>query len=76
MPMSEAKKRANAKWNTANYVKVPIYFYKSEKTELQNFCKSKDISVNSYIRRAVRNQLLTDGVSISEIDKYVKTNND
>lgn len=59
--MSEAKKRANKKWNDANmkerYDRVQLVLPKGRKEEIQLAAAACGESVNSYISRAISEQM-------------------
>ena len=56
-PLSEARKRANTKWNQAHlkerYDRVPLVLPKGQKATLQVAAKEAGESVNGYIQGAI-----------------------
>lgn len=62
--MSEAKKRANKKWNDANlsvkYDRIQVVVPKGEKEKIQEFAKTKGESVNALINRLLITELEKD----------------
>ena len=58
MPISEARKKANKKWNDANiatrYDRVPLILPKGCKAELQAHAAERGESLNGFVNRAVR----------------------
>lgn len=60
-PMSEAKKRANKKWNDANmnkrYDNVHLVLQKGLKAQIQAITGKSGESVNSFINRAIIAQI-------------------
>lgn len=65
MAMSEAKKRANEKWNNKNlkerYDRIQVVVPKGKKEIIQSAAKASGESVNAFINRAI--DLLMDGGS-------------
>lgn len=57
MAVSEAKKRANNKWVKENYKRVTIAFSHDEYAQLENHCKKKQLSKNSFLREAALEKL-------------------
>lgn len=55
--VSEAKKRANKKWNDANLKRYGIALPVEEAEEIDEFCKKKDISKNSFFREAAKEKI-------------------
>ena len=64
-PLSEARKRANKKWNDANYnIKydhIHLVIPKGRKETLDRSAKEQDKSLNGYI-----NDVLADSVGMTE----------
>ena len=60
-PMSEAKKRANKKWNDANmnkrYDNIHLVLQKGIKDEIQAIVSGSGESVNAFISRAIVAQI-------------------
>jgi len=57
MAMSEAKKKANKKWNDENlntrYDRIQVVVAKGKKETIQEYAKSTGESTNSFINRAI-----------------------
>lgn len=64
MPMSEAKKKANKKWNDANlkerYDRIQIVVPKGRKDLLKDYAEKQGESLNSFINRAIETQIKLD----------------
>lgn len=61
MPLSEAKRRANKKWNDENmkdrYDRIQLVVPKGEKEAIQEAAQEQGQSVNAYIYEAVRRRM-------------------
>lgn len=61
MPLSEAKRRANKKWNDENmkdrYDRIQLVVPKGEKETIQGAAQEQGQSVNAYIYEAVRRRM-------------------
>lgn len=61
MPLSEAKKRANKKWNDENmkerYDRIQLVVPKGEKETIQGAAQMQGQSVNAYIYEAVKQRM-------------------
>ena len=53
MPLSEARKRANAKYNQKAYDRVELKVKKGKKEEIRLFAESQGESLNAFINRAI-----------------------
>lgn len=57
MPLSEARKRANKKWNDENlnklYDRISVLVAKGKKETIKAHAEQKDESLNSFINRAI-----------------------
>lgn len=53
MPISEAKKRANAKWNKANIKTFSIGLNVEQYERLQKYCESNNIQKSSLIKSRI-----------------------
>lgn len=57
MPMSEAKKKANKKWNDSHlkerYDRIQLVVYKGKKEKIKAYADSKGESVNAFVNRAI-----------------------
>lgn len=61
MALSEAKKRANKKWNDENYKQVKLSMPKSEAEALDKYCKKNNISKAGFIRQLIKDRIAEDG---------------
>lgn len=72
MSISEAKKRANKKWNDANlkekYDRIQIVVPKGQKAVIQAAAAQKGESVSAYIVRAITERMERDRGDGSRID--------
>lgn len=72
MALSEAKKRANKKWNDANlkerYDRIQLVVPKGKKELIQSAAKQKGMSTNEFINQIIDKALQSDpdGYGISE----------
>ena len=53
MAISEAQRRAVAKYNAANYDRLELRVPKGRKEEIQAYAESHSESVNGFINRAI-----------------------
>ena len=53
MPVSEAKKRANAKWNSKNYDKMTFHISKGKKDIIKSHATKQGLSLNAFVVRAI-----------------------
>ena len=53
MPVSDAKKRANRKYNEKAYDRIELKVIKGKKETLQNHAQSKGESLNGFVNRAI-----------------------
>ena len=58
MPISDAKKISNKRWNDANmkdrYERIQLVVQKGEKETIQTHAKQHDKSLNAFINRAIK----------------------
>ncbi|MCL2342517.1 MAG: antitoxin [Firmicutes bacterium] len=54
MPLSEAQKRANRKYEVKNCERISVLVRKGEKAAIQAFAKSTGESLNGFIKRAIQ----------------------
>ncbi len=77
MALSEARKRANKKWNDANmrerYDRIQIVVPKGKKEIIQLKAKENGISVNAYINRAI-DLLMNSGGGYGNSSAEIDTN--
>lgn len=61
MALSEARKRANKKWNDANltvrYDRISLMVPKGRKAQLQEYCKQNGTSVNAFINDLINEKI-------------------
>lgn len=64
MAMSEARKRANKKWNDENmrikYDRIQLVVAKGQKEVLQSIAKEQGASLNGYTKQALRAKIKAD----------------
>ena len=53
MPISEAQKRAVAKYNSANYERVELRMEKGKKDIVKAFAENHGESLNAFVNRAI-----------------------
>lgn len=56
-PMSEARKRANAKYNAKAYTKLMVRIRKEDEEEIRAAIEASGESVNGYILKAIRQRI-------------------
>jgi len=56
-PMSEARKRANAKYNAKAYTKLMVRIRKEDEEEIRAAIEASGESVNGYILKAIRQRM-------------------
>lgn len=61
MPASEARMRANAKYNLKAYDRIELKVPKGKKAELQAHAAKRGESLNGFVNRAIDNQVKNDG---------------
>lgn len=65
MALSEAKKRANVKWNKANLDRIQLVVKKGIKKQLKQLAENQHESLNLYIFNAVKKRALEEsGIDI------------
>ncbi|MDR2654466.1 MAG: hypothetical protein LBC56_00105 [Oscillospiraceae bacterium] len=65
MPVSDAKKRANAKYNSKAYDRINIAIRKGRKSEIQALADTVGQSVNAYIVQAIDERMERENPSTS-----------
>lgn len=53
MPLSEARKRANAKYNAKAYEQLNIRLKTGERTSLQNYVDKSNMSLNNFVTSCI-----------------------
>ena len=53
MAISDARKRANAKYNAKAYEQLPVRVKKGKKETIQTHAESKGESLNGFVNRAI-----------------------
>jgi uncharacterized protein (DUF1778 family) len=53
MPISEARKRANAKYNLKAYDRIELKVSKGKKEKIRLFAQEQGESINSFVNRAI-----------------------
>ena len=56
-PISEARKRANAKYNAKAYTKLMVRIRKEDEEEIRAAIEASGESVNGYILKAIRQRM-------------------
>ena len=56
-PVSEAKKRANKKWQDANCKRIQLVIPNEEAEMIENYCSEKNISKNGFFREAAKEKI-------------------
>lgn len=56
-PVSDAKKKANKKWNDANYKQVKLSMPNEEAEALERYCKDKGYTKAGFIRQAIKEKI-------------------
>lgn len=59
-PISEARRRANEKYNAKAYEEIKIRVKKGQKEAIQSHAEARGESVNGFINRAIDNQMEQD----------------
>lgn len=60
MPISEARKRANRKYNEKAYDRIALTVKKGEKDRLKAHAEQQGETLNGFINRAIENQIQND----------------
>ena len=60
MAISEARKKANRKYNEKAYDRIELKVAKGYKAQLQAHAKQRGESLNAFVNRAIENQLARD----------------
>lgn len=60
MTISEARHKANEKYNAKAYDEIKVRVPKGMKEQLKAHAESRGESLNGFIRKAIENQLLID----------------
>lgn len=69
MPLSEARKRANAKWNKKAYDRLEIRVPKGSRESIVAHAKQRGESLNKFLNRAVNNQILMDNNDVEQVQE-------
>ncbi len=67
MPVSEARKRANAKYNQKAYDRIELKVKKGEKEEIRKYAEANGESINGFINRAIKEAM--EGKSSAPVQK-------
>ena len=67
MPISEARRKANERYNAKAYDEIKVRVPKGHKTELQAHAEQRNESLNGFINRAIDAQLERDNRTATEI---------
>lgn len=63
MPISDARKRANNKWEAKAYDKTLIRLYAGELDKVRSHAEQRGESLNGFICRAIREQIQRDNAT-------------
>ena len=63
MPISEAKKRNNAKWDAANLDRLSLALPAGSRDAIKAHASHRGESVNAFIGRAIREQIQRDNAA-------------
>lgn len=69
MPVSEAKKRANAKWNAANMTKLSCGVTKEKAEAFKAACAAAGTNANAVILNAVNDFLRDQGIDPDSLSR-------
>lgn len=57
MPISEARKKANEKYNAKAYDQVKIIMKKGQREQVKEFAESRGLSLNAYINKLIADDM-------------------
>ena len=60
IPVSEAKKRANKKWQDNNCKRIQLVLPNEEAEKIENYCINHNLSKNGFFRQAAKEKLERD----------------
>lgn len=60
MPVSEAQRKANAKYDKEHFEYCTVKVKKGAKQMIQNIAKTNNESINGYIKKAIKAQIKAD----------------
>lgn len=60
IPVSEAKKRANKKWQDNNCKRVQLVLPNEEADIIEDYCKTHNLSKNGFFRQAAQEKIERD----------------
>lgn len=60
MALSEARKRANAKYNAKAYDRIQLVVKKGQKQAIQDIAEEQGVSLNSYTKQALQAKIKAD----------------
>lgn len=67
MPINEARRKANKRYNAQAYDEIKVRVSKGHKAELQAHAEQRNESLNGFINRAIDTQLERDNRTATEI---------
>lgn len=67
MPIGEARRKANERYNAQTYDEIKVRVSKGHKAELQTHAEQRNESLNGFINRAIDTQLERDNRTATEI---------
>ena len=72
MPLSEARKRANAKYNAKNYKQLMIRVKVGEDTRLKTYADSQGMSLNNFVCSCL-SYCISQGIDVSATPALTET---
>lgn len=66
MPISEARRRANEKYNAKAYDEIKVRVFKGEKAKIQAHAEKRGESTNAFISRAIDEAMQRDAAEAGE----------
>ncbi len=57
MPITEAKKRANERFNAKTYDQIKVVVKKGDRDKIKAYAESKELSLNSYITTLIEKDM-------------------
>ena len=69
MPVSKAQQQSHRKWNESNLDRLYITVPKGQKDIIKTIAETKGESLNSYINKAIQNQIERDTIKNVDLPK-------
>lgn len=70
MPISEARHRANEKYNAKAYQEIKVRVLQGDKELIQTHAAAQNESVNGFINRAISETMQRDNEHRNDIERY------